>query len=127
MSDDQMKDFVLELGELSKKGSEDPNILFGNHRRRMSRDKDRQLDTEILEVMNDWWGSSLYQMTPGEALETLTKALSHPDVGCKALASGLGAKKSGPSEDLQPLLDPFGTILKNQVSSSLLYIERCVF
>ena len=120
MSDDQMKEFVLQLGS-----SEDPNILFGNHRRRMS--PDRKLDTEILEVMNDWWGSSLYQMTPGEALETLTKALSHPDVGCKALASGLGAKKSGPSEDLQPLLDPFGTILKNQVSSSLLYIERCVF
>ena len=89
MSDDQMNDFVLELGELSKKGSEDPNTLFGNHTRRMSRDRERKLDTEILEVLNDWWGTSLYQMTRSQAVKALAKALSHPNVGCNELASKL--------------------------------------
>ena len=142
MSDDQMKEFVLQLGS-----SEDPNILFGNHRRRMSRDKDRQLDTEILEVLNDWWGSSLYQMTQSEAVEALAKALSHPNVGCNELASKLStihnpqytsttseAKKSHSkpsavepsvtpsarlSGDLQPPLELSGTILKDKTPHSI--------
>ena len=52
MTDAQMMEFVLQLGILSKT---DPNILLGNHKRRMSRDKDRRWDTEFLEVMDDWW------------------------------------------------------------------------
>ena len=91
MSDDQMNDFVLELGS-----SEDPNTLFGNHTRRMSRDRERKLDTEILEVLNDWWGSSLYQMTQSQAVEALAKALSHPNVGCNELASKLSPRVKVP-------------------------------
>ena len=96
MSDDQMKDFVLQLGELSKRVPEDPNTLFGNHTRRMSRDRERKLDTEILEVLNDWWGTSLYQMTRSEAVEALAKALSHPNVGCNELASKLSPRVKVP-------------------------------
>ena len=96
MSDDQMKDFVLELGELSKRSPEDPNTLFGNHSRRMSRDRERKLDTEILEVLNDWWGTSLYQMTRSQAVEALTKALSHPNVGCNVLASRISTREKVP-------------------------------
>ena len=91
MSDDQMKDFVLQLGS-----SEDPNILFGNHTRRMSRDRKRKLDTEILEVLNDWWGTSLYQMTRSQAVKALAKALSHPNVGCNELASKLSTRVKVP-------------------------------
>ena len=96
MSDDQMKDFVLELGELSKRVPEDPNTLFGNHTRRMSRDRERKLDTEILEVLNDWWGTSLYQMTRSQAVKALAKALSHPNVGCNELASKLSTRVKVP-------------------------------
>ena len=142
MSDDQMKDFVLQLGS-----SEDPNTLFGNHTRRMSRDRERKLDTEILEVLNDWWGTSLYQMTRSQAVEALAKALSHPNVGCNELASKLSkihnpqytsttseAKKlhSKPSAvepsvtpsarlsgDLQPPLELSGAILKDKTPHSI--------
>ena len=97
MSDDQMKDFVLELGELSKSSfHEDPNTLFGNHARRMSRDRERKLDTELLEVLNDWWGTSLYQMTRSQAVKALAKALSHPNVGCNELASKLSTRVKVP-------------------------------
>ena len=147
MSDNQMKDFVLELGELSKRVHEDPNTLFGNHTRRMSRDRKRKLDTEILEVLNDWWGTSLYQMTQSQAVEALAKALSHPNVGCNELASKLStihnpqytsttseAKKlhSKPSAvepsvtpsarlsgDLQPPLELSGAILKDKTPHSI--------
>ena len=54
INDQQMKDFVLQLGELSKTDPEAPNILFGKHTRRMSRERERGLDTELHEVRNDW-------------------------------------------------------------------------
>ena len=86
MSDDQMRDFVEQLGELSEI---DPNVLFGNHTRRMSRDKDRAQDTELLEVMSDWWKCSLFEMTQESAMEVLVDALSNPNVKCKHLANQL--------------------------------------
>ena len=91
INDQQMKDFVLQLGELSKTSHEDPNILFGKHSIRMNRDKERELDTELHEVMKDWWLTSLYQMTRSAAMETLVKALSHSDVGCNPLAFKLSS------------------------------------
>ena len=45
MSDDQIKQFVEKVGELSEI---DPNVLFGNHKTRMRRDKDRAQDIELL-------------------------------------------------------------------------------
>ena len=89
MSDDQLKYFVLHLGELSKTDPEAPNVLYGNHTRRMSRDRDRGQDIEILQVMSDWWENSLFEMTQEAAITALVKALSHPDVYCKPLASTL--------------------------------------
>ena len=86
MSDDQMRYFVKQLGELSKI---DPNVLFGNHTRRMSREKDRAQDTELLEVMSDWWKCSLFEMTQDKAMNILVHALSQPEVNCKYLAKQL--------------------------------------
>ena len=86
MTDDQMKHFVEHLGEISEI---DPNVLFGNHVRRISRDKDRRQDTELLQVMYDWWENRLYEMTRDRAMDILVKALSHPNVKCKHLANGI--------------------------------------
>ena len=86
MSDDQMRYFVEQLGELSEI---DPNVLFGNHIRRMDRERDRRQDTEIDEVMHDWWESKLCEMTQDEARDILVRALSQPEVNCKYLANQL--------------------------------------
>ena len=86
MSDDQMRNFVEQLGELSEI---DPNVLFGNHVRRMSRDMDRRLDTELLQVMYDWWENKLCEMTQDKALDILVRALSQPEVNCRHLANQL--------------------------------------
>ena len=81
MSDDQMKNFVRKLGELSVKDPDTPNILFGNHTTRMSRDKDRSQDKELHQIMSDWWETGLSNITRDTAVVALVKALSHLDVG----------------------------------------------
>ena len=86
MSDDQLKDFIEHIGDLSEI---DPNVLLGNHMRRMSRDKDRKQDTELLEVMYDWWTTKLCEMTQDKALDILVTALSQPEVNCRHLANQL--------------------------------------
>ena len=107
MSDDQMRYFVEQLGELSEI---DPNVLFGNHIRRMSRDKDRRPDTELLDVMNDWWYKSLVEMTQDKALDILVRALSHPEVNCRHLASQLS---------------PVASQVKHQLSMLIVFLGFC--
>ena len=91
ISDDQLKNFVEHLGELSEIN---PNVLLGNHMRRMSRDKDRKQDTELLEVMYDWWTNKLCEMTQDQALDILVRALSQPEVNCKPLVNQLSSPVS---------------------------------
>ena len=88
MDDDQMRHFVEHLGELSEM---DPNVLFGNHMRRMGRDKERRQDTELLQAMNDWWENSLRKMTQDRAMDILVQALSKPEVNSKHLANQLSS------------------------------------
>ena len=89
MKDDKLKDFVEHLGELSKTDPKAPNTLYGKHTLRMDRERDRGQDTELRQVMSDWWESSLFEMTQEAAIKALVKVLSHPDVSCKVLASKL--------------------------------------
>ena len=97
LSDNQMKYFVQHLGELSEI---DPNVLFGNHTRRMDRDKtgSRTQDTELLEVMSDWWTAGLCEMTPNKAMDILVRALSKPEVNGKDLARDLSPAAPAPSQ-----------------------------
>ena len=88
MSGDQLKYFVQHLGELS---NIDPNVLYGNHTRRMSQNKDRRYDIELREVLSDWWGESLFVMTLEKALNILVRVLRKPEVGCQFLATQLAA------------------------------------
>ena len=84
MSVDQLQCFVEQLGELSEI---EPNVLLGNHIRRMN--PDRRLDIELVQVMFDWWESKLCEMTQDKAMDILVRALSQPEVNCKCLANQL--------------------------------------
>ena len=86
MSADQLKCFVQHLGELSNTDPEAPNILYGNHTRRMSQNKDRPFDIELREILSDWWGENLFEMTQSQALDILVRALSQPEVSAHELA-----------------------------------------
>ena len=91
MSADQLKSFVQVLGELSNANPEAPNVLYGNHIRRMSQNKDRPYDIELREVLSEWWGESLFEMTLENALNILVRVLRKPEVGCQFLATQLAA------------------------------------
>ena len=86
MSADQLKCFVQHLGELSNTDPEAPNVLYGNHMRRMSQNKDRPFDIELLEVLSDWYNVSLFAMTQSQALDILVRALSQPEVSAREFA-----------------------------------------
>ena len=86
MSADQLKYFVEHLGELS---NIDPNVLYGNHMRRMNQGKDRPYVIELLEVLSDWYNVSLCEMTQDQAMSILVRALSQPEVSCQLLAKQL--------------------------------------
>lgn len=81
MSDNQFEDFVRHLG-----GFEDPNTLYGKHTQRTNRDRERGRDTELRQVLCDWWERKLFELTKEEAINALVEALSQPDVNCKPLA-----------------------------------------
>ena len=70
MSDDQIWYFVEQLGKLAEIN---PNKLLENHMIRMSRDRYRQQDTELIEVMCDWWEWGLYEMTQDKAIDILDR------------------------------------------------------
>ena len=91
MSADQLKCFVQHLGELSNSDPEAPNVLYGNHLRRMSQAKDRRYDIELLEVLSDWWEwwEGEEEMTLSQALGILSQALCKPEVGSRHLAQQL--------------------------------------
>ena len=86
MSEDELKYFVQYLGDLSSTDPEAPNVLYGNHMRRMSQSKDRPFDIELREVLSDWWSRSLFEMTQSQALDILVRALSQPEVSARELA-----------------------------------------
>ena len=89
MSADQLKCFVQHLGELSNTDPEAPNVLYGSHMRRMSQNKDRPFDIELLEVLSDWYNVSLFAMTQSQALDILVRALSQPEVSAREFAARL--------------------------------------
>ena len=91
MNEDELKYFVQYLGELSSTEPEAPNVLYGNHLRRMSQAKDRRYDIELLEVLSDWWEwwEEEEEMTLSQALGILSQALCKPEVGGRHLAQQL--------------------------------------
>ena len=89
MSEDELKYFVQYLGDLSSTDPEAPNVLYGNHKRRMSQTKDRRYDIELLEVLSDWWAEGDEEMTLSQALGILSQALCKPEVGGRHLAQQL--------------------------------------
>ena len=46
----ELKDFALLLG-----ANDGPNVLYGNHKRRMEQTRERCYDTEFKSIIGDWW------------------------------------------------------------------------
>ena len=84
MSDDAMAQFAERLGRDESR----PNVIYGNHRTRMSSNSQRSRGCEIESILRDWWTQKLHLIPRSAALEKLVQILDKTD-GCRPLASEL--------------------------------------
>ena len=70
VSDDGLKEISLQLGKMESR----PNCLYGHHRMRMERSRDKPQDAEMRDILSDWWNEELYGLTQEEGLRKLTAA-----------------------------------------------------
>ena len=84
MSDDAMAEFAERLGRHESR----PNVIYGNHRTRMSSNSQRNRGCEIESILRDWWTQKLHLIPRSAALEKLVQILDKTD-GCRPLASEL--------------------------------------
>ena len=89
ISDQQMEDFVQRLGHPDH--HDEANVLFGNHKKRMERDKNRDQSAELRDVLSDWWNEQLFEdeMTQQIALAKLVSIFQGDDIHLKPLAKAL--------------------------------------
>ena len=85
ISDSQMSSIAEKLG----RNIDGPNIIFGNHRRQMERDRFATSDTLLKCILSDWWGVKLYDMSTGEALSKMVQVCQDPDIALRPLAKQL--------------------------------------
>ena len=64
-----MRMIALELGTHGESGR--PNSIFGNHVRKMERDKNISSATALREILCDWWSDHLYDISHEEAINRL--------------------------------------------------------
>ena len=70
VSDDGLKEISLQLGKMESR----PKCLYGPHRMRMERSRDKPQDAEMRDILSDWWNEELYGLTQEEGLRKLTAA-----------------------------------------------------
>ena len=97
ISDSQMGSIAQKLG----RDLDGPNQVFGNHIRRMERDRFAASDTLLKCILSDWWGEELYELSSEEALSKLVQTCQDPEVALRPLANQLqstGAGDGSPSQ-----------------------------
>ena len=71
ISDDQMDSIADLLGR--QPGPGEPNDVFGRHRQRMERDRDKDWHVMLKYILCDWWQYDLFELTNEKALEKIVK------------------------------------------------------
>ena len=91
ISDSQMGSIAQKLG----RDLDGPNQVFGNHIRRMERDRFAASDTLLKCILSDWWNTELYDLSPEVALSKLVQTCQDPDVALRPLAKQLQSLSAG--------------------------------
>ena len=92
ISDVQMSSVAEKLG----RDLDGPNVIIGNHCRRMERDRFAASDTLLKCILSDWWGSGeLYDLPPEAALSKLVQICQDPDIALRPLAKQLQSLSTG--------------------------------
>ena len=87
ISDDQM-DCIADLLGRQPDPSE-PNDVFGRHRQRMDKDRDKDWHIMLKYILCDWWLFDLFELTNEKALEKLVNVCQDSNVALRPLAKAL--------------------------------------
>ena len=85
--DDQMDSIADLLGR--QPGPGEPNDVFGRHRQRMERDRDKDWHVMLKYILCDWWQYDLFELTNKKALEKIVKVCQDSNVRLLPLAKAL--------------------------------------
>ena len=94
ISDDQM-DSIADL--LGRQPGE-PNNVFGRHRQRMERDRDKDKHVMLKYILCDWWQVHLFDLTSEKALEKIVKVCQDSNVALLPLAKALKGTRQAQSK-----------------------------
>ena len=98
VSDQSMKDFAQQLGNVGNPNIS--NVVYGNHVRRMERDRNRDNSAEMRDILSDWWTKELHDMTTEDALKKLINIFNTRQLRFQDLAKKLEKYLSPPSPPL---------------------------
>ena len=94
MEENDLKQIARQLGEKS----DGPNIMLGNHKRRMN-SRNVHHRVEMKAILGDFWNEKLYDMTREGGRDALIEVFKSPELvgdGNKDLAKKLQELNSGP-------------------------------
>ena len=94
ISDDQM-DCIADL--LGRQPGE-PNNVFGGHKQRMERDRDKDKHVMLKYILCDWWQFGLYELTHDEARQKVVKVCQDSNVSLLPLAKALKGTRQAQSK-----------------------------
>ena len=77
----QICDVSILLGE-----DLNTNRIFGTHKKRMDGNRDRDLASEMKDILSDWYNEELYNMKRQDALTKLINIFVSSEVHCPPLA-----------------------------------------
>ena len=87
ISDDHMNCIADLLGR--QPDPSEPNDVFGRHRQRMERDRDKDRHVMLKYILCDWWLFDLFELTNEKALEKLVNVCQDSNVALRPLAKAL--------------------------------------
>ena len=96
ISDDQM-DCIADL--LGRHPGHQPNDVFGRHRQRMERDRDKDRHVMLKYILCDWWQFGLFELTNEKALEKIVQVCQDSNVALLPLAKALQETRDTQSKD----------------------------
>ena len=99
ISDDQM-DCIAELLGRQPGG---PNEVFGKHRQRMERDRDKDKHVMLKNILCDWWQFGLFELSSEKAFEKIVKVCQDSNVSLLPLAKALKKTRDAKSKIQVPL------------------------
>ena len=94
ISDDQM-DCIADL--LGRQPGE-PNSVFGGHKQRMERDRDKDKHAMLKYILCDWWQFGLFELTNRKALKKIVKVCQDSNVSLLPLAKALKETRQAQSK-----------------------------